>query len=120
MSEQDPQAQAHTESAALIVYRLSQIERTLASLVEQNARLITLEQRLLETREALDRAFKAQKEHDTRVRAIEADMPTLRMVRGWVIAGMLAVIAASGTVVMDTIRKSSLPPPTALQQSRTG
>lgn len=117
--------QKQPEAELLIEYRLSQLERAVTKLVEQNAQMIALEQRHLaveqrhlETREALDRAFKAIKDTDTRVRTIETEMPTLRLVRGWVIAGMLAVIAASGTVVTDTLRKTGQAPVT--QPARTG
>lgn len=106
------------EGELLIDYRLSQLERAVTELVKQNTTMIALEQRHMDTREALDRAFKSIKDVDGRVRTIETEMPTLRLVRGWVIAGMLAVIAASGTVVMDTVRKAGQPP--ATQQSRTG
>ena len=104
----------------LIDYRLSQLERAVTTLVEQNTTLIALEQRHLETREALDRAFKAIKDTDTRMRTIETEMPTMRLVRGWVITGMLAVIGASGTVAVKAI--STTPPfqPIATQQPRTG
>lgn len=119
------------ESDLLIEYRLSQLERAVTKLVEQNATIIAMEQRHLETREALERAFKAMKEGDERnrradealdgrIRVIETEMPTMRLVRGWVIAGMLAVIAASGTVVLDTVRKSYAPQSVATQQPRTG
>lgn len=106
------------EAEVLIDYRLSQLERAVTKLVEQNTTMIALEQRHMDTREALDRAFKSIKDTDARVRTIETEMPTLRLVRGWVIAGMLAVIAASGAVVTDTVRKAGQPP--ATQQSRTG
>lgn len=120
-----------TKDFALVNYRLGKLEEAVTSLVTQNAQMIAIEQRHLETREAMDRAFKAIKEHDakhqtafqgvdTRVRTIETEMPTMRLVRGWVIAGMLAVIAASGTVVLDTVRKTYAPQPPATQQPRTG
>lgn len=107
-------------SETLVDYRLAQLERAVTKLVEQNAQIIAIEQRHIETREALDRAFKAIKDADTRVRTIETEMPTLRLVRGWVIAGMLAVIAASGTVMLDTYRRTSAPPAVASQNPRTG
>lgn len=87
----------------LIDYRLSQLERAVTKLVEQNATIIAMEQRHLETREALERAFKSLKEQDGRIRAIETDLPTMRLVRGWVITGVLAVMAASGTVVVKAV-----------------
>lgn len=113
----------------LIEYRLSQMESAVRALVAQNTQIIALEQRHLETREALDRAFKAIKDNDTkqqaasqavdtRVRSIEAEMQSLRMVRGWVITGVLAVVAASGTVVVKSV--TAAPPPAAHQPARTG
>lgn len=112
----EPKKPAGTE--LLIEYRLSQMERAVTTLVEQNTTMIALEQRHMDTREALDRAFKSIKDVDGRVRTIETEMPTLRLVRGWVIAGMLCVIAASGTVVLDTVRKAVQAPVT--QPARTG
>lgn len=106
------------EGELLIDYRLSQLERAVTKLVEQNAQMIALEQRHLDTREALERAFKALKEQDSRIRAIETDLPTMRLVRGWVITGVLAVMAASGTVVVKSV--TATPPPVATQPAHTG
>ncbi|CAN7307141.1 hypothetical protein LJR296_001450 [Cupriavidus necator] len=114
----------------LIDYRLSQMERAVTKLVEQNATIIAMEQRHLETREALERAFKAIKDNDakhqeairgvdTRVRNIEVEMQSLRMVRGWVITGVLAVVAASATVVLKSVTAPPLPA-AVTQPARTG
>ncbi|MDE4918283.1 hypothetical protein ACUXAV_000322 [Cupriavidus metallidurans] len=106
------------EAESLTDYRLSQLERAVTKLVEQNSQMIALEQRHLDTREALERAFKAIKDNDIRIRAIETDLPTMRLVRGWVITGVLAVMAASGTVVVKSI--ATVPPAVATQPARTG
>ncbi|NSX14964.1 hypothetical protein HTY52_12850 [Cupriavidus taiwanensis] len=102
----------------LLDYRLTQLEKAVTKLVEQNTQLIAIEQRHLETREALERCFKAQKGHDDRIRAIELDMPTMRLVRKWVIAGVMAVMAASGTVIVKVVTAPLSP--AIHQPARTG
>jgi hypothetical protein len=80
-------------------YRLEMIERTLESLAENIKQLTTLEQKHLETRESLNRSFKAIAAIEERTRAIELEMPTLKMVRGWVLAGMVGILGLLGIAI---------------------
>jgi len=85
--------------------------------------LTRLEERHMETRQGLERAFAAIKEAredgaaavkearetsakdrdatNERLRLVELEMPTLRLVRGWVIAAAFAIICACGALVWD-------------------
>lgn len=80
----------------LTQYRLGMIEETLKAMRENLVQLTALEQKHVETREALERAFKEIKANDERMRVIEVEMPTLKLVRGWVIAGVLGCAALLG------------------------
>lgn len=81
---------------ALTQYRLGMIEKTLQAISENLERLAALEQKHLETREALNRAFDAIKGNEDRVRKIELELPTLKLVRGWVIGGMVGCASLLG------------------------
>lgn len=54
--------------------------------------LARLETSHSETRNAIGRAFSEIEDHEKRLRAIEEDMPTMRLARGWVIGGMAAIV----------------------------
>jgi len=73
-------------------YRLHVIEQTLGAIRDNLVRLSTLEERHLHTREALDRAFSALEKADRRLAVIEQELPTLRLVRGWVIGGVVGTL----------------------------
>lgn len=86
-------------SDQLTQYRLSMIEKTLQAISESLERLATLEQKHLETREALNRAFTQIDIQDGRLRNIETEMPTLTLVRGWVLAGGIGIIGMLGIAI---------------------
>lgn len=90
-----------TEETALTDYRLNMIEKTLASISDSLRQLTVMEQKYLESRAALERAFAAIEKQDKRLDAIEAELPTLKLTRGWVIA---ATIGTMGVVGMALIK----------------
>lgn len=113
----------------VISFRLNAIERVLSGLSDSMRQLVTLEQKHIETRESLGRAFSRIDEHekrvreieqcqtmtsiavdrmdpiDTRVSAIEAEMPTLKLIRGWVITGVLGILSIAGMALFGLILK---------------
>lgn len=79
--------------------------------------LARLEAHHSETRDALSRAFADIGDHENRLRDIEAEMPTMRMIRNWVVAGVLGVVSMTGAaliglVVMSKEGKVPVLPPT--------
>lgn len=86
-------------SEALTQYRLEMIENALRSISETLAKLATLEQKHIETREAIERAFDAIADKDKRLRDIETEMPMLKMVKGWVITGVIGIIGLLATAI---------------------
>lgn len=105
-------------SAEILEYRVSQLEGAIGeiksavkSIDASLQSLARLEARHAETRDALERAFDGIKElkdvdikdHETRLREIEENMPTVKLVRNWVITGVLGVLAMSGTVFIKVL-----------------
>ena len=91
------------------------IEKTLQVIAENLERLATLEQKHLETREALNRAFDAIKVTETeikttdeRVRKIELELPTLKLIRQWVIAGVVGCAGLLGVTVFKLATLSAV------------
>ena len=87
-------------------YRLEMIEQTLKAVNENLERLAALEAKHIETREAVGRSFdeidrtnKRIDNQDERLREVELEMPTLKLIRGWVITGVLGVIGLLGVAV---------------------
>ncbi len=94
MTSPEPQ-----EPSALTQYRLGMIEKTLEAIRDNLTQLAQLEQKHIETREALGRAFEQINSHDERIRGVEQEMPTLKMIRGWVISGVLGIIGLLAVTV---------------------
>jgi len=95
------------EPDKLTNYRLEMIEKTLTAVNENLERLASLEAKHIETREGLGRAFDAIDrtnsridEQNDRMRAVELEMPTLKLVRNWIITGVMAVIGILGAVMV--------------------
>lgn len=84
-------------------YRLAMIERTLESMADNIKALTTLEQKHLETRESLNRCFAMIEQVEHRTRSIELELQTLKMVRSWIIAGVLGVMGILGTSLVRLI-----------------
>ena len=89
----------------LITYRLDAIERAINSVSDSMQKLVVLEQKHIETRESIDRAFKMLHTIDKRVVAVESEIPTLKLVRGWVITGTIGILSLVGIAVFQIILK---------------
>lgn len=83
----------------LTQYRLGMIEKTLEAIRDNLTQLAQLEQKHIETREALGRAFEQINSQDVRLRGMEQEMPTLRLVRGWVISGVIGIMGLLGVTL---------------------
>jgi len=85
-------------------WRLTTVEKAVGDISESLRRLVQLEERHTETREALSRAFTNLGDHEDRLRGIEVEMPTVKLTRRWVIGGvvgvwMLLVTVAGGVAI---------------------
>jgi len=83
----------------LTQYRLNMIESTLKTVSENLVTLAQLEQKHLETKESLARAFNSMSDLNSRMREVEAELPTLKLIRGWVIAGVISIVSMLGVAI---------------------
>jgi hypothetical protein len=86
-------------------YRLSMIEDTLRVMSDNLQRLTTLEQRHVDTRESLDRAFESIEKVDTRLKHVELEMPVLKIVKNWVIAAVVGIVGLVGIALFTLLTK---------------
>jgi hypothetical protein len=77
-----PEAAAHE---VITRYRLKTIEHTLQHVVETLAKLASIEEKHIATNLSLERAFRELTSQDDRIKRIELEMPTLKLVRTWVL-----------------------------------
>lgn len=67
--------------------------------------LASLEVHHAETRDGLERAFSEIGDHENRVRAIESEMPTIKLIRNWVVGGVLACVSMVGAATINLVLK---------------
>lgn len=97
-----PSEPTHTDP--LVNYRLEMIEKTMSSMSENLLKLTTLEQKYQSGQEAIFRAFASIERHDTRLCAIESELPTLKLARGWVIGGVIGVVGMNGGMLALAVK----------------
>lgn len=91
------------EGETITSYRLERIEEALKQISENLKSLTTLEQKHIETRDSVERAFTQIGEQEKRLRAIEIELPTLTLIRNWVIAGVVGCVALIGAAVFKIL-----------------
>lgn len=89
----------------MTAWRLNRIEDTLEKVSETLGKLAVLEQRHIETREAIERSFSEIKALNERMRVVELDMPMLRQIKNWIVSGVVAVIGVVGMAVWEVVKK---------------
>lgn len=82
--------------------------------------LASLEASHAQTREALSRAFSDIDDHEARLRRAEADLPTMRLVRNWVVAGVIGCVAMVGAAVVGMVIVNAGLPPAYSANARPG
>lgn len=88
----------------VIGYRVGKLETAIETIAESLQTLTRLEIHHSETRESLERAFKAIEENrkayelscdkvDQRLRGVELQMPILKMTSRWIIGGTISIVS---------------------------
>lgn len=98
------------ENEKVLEFRVSALEtvvsevRTAVKSIDASLKALTsLEIHHNQTRDAVGRAFSNIKDHEERLREIEGDLPTMRLVRNWVIAGVLGCTSLVGVAVAGMV-----------------
>ena len=93
---------------------VTEIRQAVQSIAESLQTLAQLEAHHAETRDGLQRAFDAiktvkdeqketNKDFEIRFREIEKQMPTLKMIRSWVIGGVVGTVVIVGTAAVALV-----------------
>lgn len=86
----------------LVAFRLERVEDAIMRLTATTEQLARIDERLVENRASMERAFGAIKEHGQRLSTIEHQLPELRRSSGWVYAAAVAVVVAAFTFMWRT------------------
>ncbi len=99
-----------TNNPAVLNVRVTNLERvvervsTAVESIDESLKTLTrLDVKHDETRDGLGRAFISIEDHEKRMRAIEAEIPTMKLGRGWFFAGITGFIAFIGAVILRLI-----------------
>jgi hypothetical protein len=90
-------------STELVEYRIGVLEGVARDMSDAVQRLVRLEERHVETREALGRAFDEIKATNARVSTLEQEQPVTKLARGWVLAavvGTISLLAGGGVALL--------------------
>lgn len=111
----------------LLEFRLDKVEEAIVKLTATTEQLARIDERLVETRSASERAFGAIKELTGRVSAIEQQLPELKRSSGWVYIAAAAVVGAafafvwrSATVKHPATVPAAIAVPAAASRGLTG
>lgn len=105
----EPTTTAPAGVDALTNYRLTMIEKTLEAVSMNLKQLTELEIKHIETREALGRAFDELTKQGERITNVELEMPTMRLTRGWIIAGLVGIVAIVGIAALRLVLIAPIP-----------
>ena len=95
-----PEAQILATKLGYLKEGLDEVKSTLGEVNETLQKLVRVEGRLDAHADALKRAHDKLDDHELRISPLEREMPVLKETRGWVIAGVLAVFAFFGYLVI--------------------
>lgn len=113
MPEQQPEICHHNETRIALLERdrdelkeaVMSLRDSQASISQSLSRLVALEERHIETRDAIGRAFKHIEKIADRLLEIEKAMPGLKEARAWIISGVLAVVGMVGAGLFALVVK---------------
>lgn len=73
---------------------VGEIKQAVKSIDQSLQSLARLETRHAETRDGLSRAFTDIEDHETRLRAVESEMPTMKLTRSWILRAVVVIVGA--------------------------
>ena len=80
-----------------------ELQEAVKSIRDSLQSLVRLEERHIETKQSINRAFVELKSVDDRVKDIEIEIPALKEVRGWIITGVLGVMGLVGIALLTLV-----------------
>jgi hypothetical protein len=107
----DPVTNPTQPSDPVLQHRMEQVERAIVQLTDMTRQLVRLEERHIETRNALERAFTAIDKQGQRLASIEQAMPKVNLATGWVFVAVAAVVGAAFMVIWRSATMPQQPKP---------
>lgn len=99
------------ESRDVLEYRIASLElavneiRQAVKSIDASLQVLArLEVHHADTRDTLARAFSDIGDHETRMRLIEEDMPTVKLTSRWVTAGVIGIVAMVGVTLLQMLK----------------
>lgn len=84
---------------------VERVSAAMESIDESLKTLTRLDVKHDETRDGLGRAFTLIEDHEKRMRAIEVEMPTVKLGRGWMFRAMTGIVGIVGLAVVYLVVK---------------
>lgn len=84
---------------------VERVSTAVESIDESLKTLTRLDVKHDETRDGLGRAFVAIEDHEKRMRVIESEMPTVKLGRRWIFAGVTGSVAVLVAIIAQLIQK---------------
>lgn len=82
---------------------VGEIKSAVKSIDQSLQSLARLETRHAETRDGLARAFDDIEDHETRLRTVEGEMPTMKLTRSWTMRGVIYVVGVVGLALIGLV-----------------
>lgn len=103
-------AAENSNGQRLLTYRVEQLEEAVGEIrdaiksIDKSLRLFTVVQtQYSATRVTIRRAFAELETLGKRLQAVEMELPTLKLVRNWVIGGVLALLGTVGAAAVALV-----------------
>ena len=84
---------------------VERVSTAVESIDESLKTLTRLDMKHEEANKSIDRALVSIKDHETRIHGVELEMPTMKLVRGWVVTGAIALVGLMGVSIVNLVLK---------------
>ena len=88
---------------------VGKIERAISSIDSSMQAIVRLEEHHSQTRDSVERCFAQAADHEQRIRQLEKDAPTSRLVSKWVIAWVIGIVTLVGSALVGLVLVSNVP-----------
>lgn len=110
MAGSDRPELSQSERLAIAEHRLDNYDRVLQAIQSSTAeisrslsQIVRFEERLLNNGQALDRAFKLIGDLQNEIQKINNEMPTMKLVRSWVITTVFSMFGLAAAIVLSVV-----------------
>lgn len=84
---------------------VGEIKSAVKSIDQSLQSLARLETRHAETRDGLSRAFTDIEDHEARLRAVESEMPTVKLTRSWTLRAVVGIVVVVCLALLGMVVK---------------